>query len=128
MVTQFLVGQEASTPRARRGDPSMVILPPREQYRRDYTFVAPTSYNPGTNGQNYLLVVRSPGQSITLDGAAINPTWTSGGDREVGVLPIPGGVHRMQSVESFGAIVFGMGTFTSYAFPAGLDLEDIQLI
>lgn len=128
MVTQFLIGQYGSSPEADRGDPAMVVLPPREQFRRDYTFVAPTSYNTGTQGQNYILVVRNPGQAITLDGTAINPTWSPGGDREVGVLPITGGTHRMESADPFGVIVFGMGLFTSYAYPAGLNLEEILLI
>lgn len=128
MVTQFLIGQFGSMPEADRGDPAMVVLPPREQFRRDYTFVAPTSYNTGTEGQNYILVVRNPGQSITLDGSPINPTWTAGGDREVGVIPISGGTHRMESADPFGVLVFGMGLFTSYAYPAGLNLEEILLI
>jgi hypothetical protein len=126
MVTQYLVGQQASG--AERGDPSMVILPPREQYRRDYTFVAPTSYNSSTDGQSYILVIRSPGQSIMLDGAAINPTWATGGERETGLVPISGGTHQMESSEPFGVIVFGMGITTSYAYPAGLNLEEILLI
>ncbi len=128
MVTQYLVGQQASTPAADRGDPSMVVLPPREQYRRDYTFVAPDSYAPSTDGQNYILIVRSPGQSILLNGSPVNPTWTTGGDREVGLLPIPGGTHRMESESPFGVLVFGMGITTSYAYPAGLNLEEILLI
>lgn len=127
MVTQFLVGQQAS-PAAERGDPAMMILPPREQFRRDYTFVAPTSYNAGTDGQSYILVIRNPGQSITLDGAPINPTWTAGGDRETGIVPISGGTHRMESTDPFGVLVFGMGINTSYAYPAGLNLEEILLI
>lgn len=128
LVTQFLIGQNGSSPMADRGDPAMVVLPPREQFRRDYTFVAPTSYNPSTDGQNYIVVVRSPGQSITLDGSPINPTWNAGGDREVGIVPITGGTHRMESSDTFGVLVFGMGIYTSYAYPAGLNLEEILLI
>ena len=128
LVSQFLVGQQASEPEADRGDPAMLIIPPREQFRRDYDFVAPTSYNASTDGQNYILVVRSPGQTISLDGAPINPTWTAGGDRETGIVPISGGTHRMESSDTFGVLVFGMGINTSYAYPAGLNLEEILLI
>lgn len=128
MVTQFLVGQYASTPPAERGDPAMLVLPPREQFRSDYTFVTPTSYNSGTMGQSYLLVTRPAGLNITLDGAPINTTWQTVGDREVGIVPVEGGSHTMQSTDTFGVIVYGMGLFTSYAYPAGLNLEEILLI
>lgn len=128
MATQYLVGQYATTPAASRGDPAMVVLPPSEQFRRDYTFVAPTSYNSGTQGQNFVLVVRPTGVPVMLDGGAVSTTWTTVGDREVGILPIEGGTRRMESTEPFGVIVYGMGQFTSYAYPAGLNLEEILLI
>lgn len=128
MVTQFLVGQNSSEPPAMRGDPAMVILPPVEQYRSDYTFVTPTSYNAGTMGQSYLLITRPPGVDITLDGSNVSTTWTTVGDREVGIVPLEGGTHQMNGANSFGVIVYGMGQFTSYAYPAGLNLEEILLI
>lgn len=128
MVSQFLVGQNASDPPAERGDPAMVVLPPREQYRRDYTFVTPSSYNPSTMGQSYLLVVRPPGLDITLDGGNLSGSWTTVGDREVAIIPVDGGTHQMSAADTFGVIVYGMGQFTSYAYPAGLNLEEILLI
>ncbi len=128
MVTQFLVGQNASDPPADRGDPAMVVLPPREQFRSDYTFVTPSSYNASTEGQSYLLVVRTPGQEIQLDGSSISPAWQTTGDREVGIVPLEGGTHQMLATDPFGVIVYGMGQFTSYAYPAGLNLEEILLI
>ncbi|MEM9069607.1 MAG: IgGFc-binding protein [Myxococcota bacterium] len=128
MVTQYLIGQIASEPNAERGDPSMVVLPPIQQYRRDYTFVTPTSYNTATGGQSFLLVVRRPGVDVTLDGASINPGWSTVGTLEVGTITVDGGTHQMASAEPFGVIVYGMGVTTSYAYPAGLNLEEILLI
>ena len=128
MVTQYLVGQQATEPEFERGDPAMVVLPPSEQFRRDYTFVAPTSYNSGTQGQSYLMIVRPPGLSVMLDGSAVGGTFETVGDSEVGFVPIEGGTHTMSATEEFGVIVFGMGQNTSYAYPAGLDLERILLI
>ena len=131
-MTQFLAGQfEGATrgiPEAERGDPAMVVLPPREQFRSDYTFVTPTSYNAGTEGQSYLLVVRTPAQAITLNGVALNAEWSTVGDREVAIVPVNGGTHQMDSDAQFGVIVYGMGQFTSYAYPAGLNLEEILLL
>lgn len=126
MVTQYLLGQLETD--ADRGDPSMVVLPPSEQYRRDYTFVAPSSYNTGTDGQSYMLIVRPIGMDIQYDGSSISTSWTTVGDREVGTVPINGGTHRLVGADPFGAIIYGMGITTSYAYPAGLDLEEILLI
>jgi len=128
MVTQYLVGQFATEPESARGDPAMVVLPPEEQFRDDYTFVTPTSYNASTEGQSYLLVTRPTGLEINLDGSAVNPSWTTVGDREVGIVEVSGGTHSMTAAQPFGVIVYGMGQFTSYAYPAGLDLEEILLI
>ncbi len=128
MVTQYLVGQFASEPEADRGDPAMVVLPPGEQYRSDYTFVTPTSYNASTEGQSFLLVIRPPGLDITLDGGSLGGSFNAVGGREVAIVPVEGGTHQMNASDTFGVIVFGMGQFTSYAYPAGLNLEEILLI
>jgi len=128
MVTQYLVGQFASEPEAERGDPAMVVLPPGEQYRSDYTFVTPTSYNASTEGQSFLLVIRPPGLDITLDGSSLSGSFEAVGGREVAIVPVEGGTHQMNATDTFGVIVFGMGQFTSYAYPAGLNLEEILLI
>jgi hypothetical protein len=128
MVAQFLRGQYASMPESSRGDPSLTILVPAEQYRADYTFILPSSYNAGTNGQNYLLVVRPPGLALTLDGAPVNATWQTIGGREIGVLLVAGGTHTITAAESFGLIAYGLGSFTSYATPAGLNLEPITIL
>ncbi|MFT5354414.1 MAG: hypothetical protein ACI9KE_001619 [Polyangiales bacterium] len=128
LVTQFLVGQYLPTPESARGDPAMVVLPPQEQFRSDYTFVTPTSYNPSTMGQNFLLVTRNPGQAIFLDGAATTGSWQVIGEREWSIITVDGGTHSMMSDDTFGVIVYGLGLFTSYAYPAGLNLEEILLL
>ncbi len=128
MVTQFMVGQFASDPPADNGDPAMMVLPPIEQYRDNYTFVTPTSYNERTDGQSYVLIVREAGAEVRLDGNAVAPTWTTVGEREVGIVEVSGGTHRMEGPMEFGAMVYGMGVFTSYAYAAGLNLEEILII
>jgi hypothetical protein len=127
-VTQYMVGQYYGGMDARRGDPAMTILVPREQFRSDYTFVTPTSYNPGTNGQSFVLVSRPPGLAITLDGGPLSTTWQPIGDRELGIVPVAGGTHTMRASEPFGIILYGLGSFTSYAAPGGLNLEQITII
>jgi hypothetical protein len=129
MVGQYLLGQYYPDPHAERGDPAMTVLVPEEQYREDYTFVTPSSYNPGTNGQSYVMIVRPPGMMLTLDMATLSSVpWTPIGGWEIGIVAVEGGTHTIHGDEPFGMITFGMGSFTSYAYPAGLNLEQITVI
>lgn len=129
MVMQYLRGQYVSEPAAARGDPAVTMLVPSEQFRSDYTFILPTSYNPSTMGQNFVLVTRTPGQSILIDGTPLSGgSFNSIGGREVGVVPLAGGTHTMTSSEPFGLITYGLGQYTSYATPAGLNLEPINIV
>jgi hypothetical protein len=127
-VGQYLLGQYYPEPDASRGDPAMTILVPSEQYREDYTFVTPSSYNSGTNGQSYVMIVRPPGLDLVLDGATLTTTWESVGGMEIGTVPVEGGTHVITGASPFGMITFGMGSFTSYTYPAGLNLEQITVI
>ena len=125
MVGQFLLGQFYPEPDAARGDPAMTVLVPAEQYRKDYIFVTPSSYNAGTNGQSFMMIIRPPGTVLTLDGNAVDATWESAGGREIGIVPVEGGTHTIAGDEAFGMIAYGLGSFTSYAYPAGLNLNKI---
>lgn len=124
-VGQFLLGQEVQDPPLERGDPGLTILVPQEQFRNDYVFVTPSSYAPTVNGQSWVLVSREPGVTVTLDGASIEADWSEVGDRELAIVPVGGGVHRASASTTFGLIAFGLGSYTSYAYPAGLDLRVI---
>jgi hypothetical protein len=128
LVGQFLLGQYAPEPDAARGDPALTVLVPGEQYRPDYTFITPTSYRADTNGQNYVMIVRPPGLALTLDGAPVSATWQPVAGREVGVATLGGGTHVISGADAFGLIAYGLGSFTSYAYPAGLNLEQITPI
>jgi hypothetical protein len=127
-VSQYLRGQFATRPESARGDPALTVLVPAEQYRSDYTFILPSSYNPGTNGQNHLLVVRPPGVALTLDGAPVTASWQPIGGREIAVIPLAGGTHTITGTEPFGLVAYGLGSFTSYATPAGLNLTPITIL
>jgi hypothetical protein len=128
MVGQFLVGQHYPTPEASRGDPGMTVLVPSEQYRTDYNFVLPSSYNASTNGQNYVLISRLPGESLTVDGKPVSTTFETIAGREVGILALEGGTHTMSCSEPFGLIAYGLGSYTSYVYPAGLNLNSITVV
>ncbi len=128
MVSQYLTGQYTASPPAGRGDPALALLAPAEQYRSDYTFILPTSYNASTNGQNYLLITRPPGLAITLDGAPLVATFQPIGSWEIGVAQLDGGTHHIAGAQPFGVIAYGLGSFTSYATVAGLNLAPITVV
>jgi hypothetical protein len=128
LVAQYLRGQYATNPASDRGDPALTVLVPAEQYRSDYTFILPSSYNPSTNGQNHLLIVRSPGVPLTLDGGPVEASWQRIGAREIGVVLLDGGAHAISGAEPFGLVAYGLGSFTSYATPAGLNLTPITIL
>ena len=127
-VAQFMVGQQASVPAAPRGDPALLMLVPAEQYRSDYTFILPTSYNAGTNGQNHLQIIRPPGLPVMIDGAPVTASFTTVGGWEIGVALLDGGTHHVTAAQPFGVVAYGMGSYTSYATQAGLDLDPITVI
>ena len=127
MVAQYLLGQEFGNPKATRGDPAMTVLIPFEQFRSDYVFVAPNSYNVDTRGQNYLLITRTPGTNILFDGGPVSAMWQWVAGRELATYAIQGGTHMVTGDSPFGVIVYGLGITTSYVYPAGLNFEQISV-
>jgi hypothetical protein len=133
LAAQFLLGAGEVEPRATQGDPSLVALVPEEQHRPDYTFVTPSSYRGGT-GQSYVVITRPTGATVRLDGVLLDDTtldddWAAiDAMHEVVRVPVEGGTHRIESDENVGVLVFGLGLDTSYAYPAGLELERIVLL
>jgi hypothetical protein len=122
-VGQLLVGQNISDPPLLRGDPALTTLVPQEQFRDHYVFVTPSSYTPTVRGQSWVLVSREPGEAITLDGATVDADWVRVGERELAIVPVSGGSHRASARTPFGLVAYGLGEYTSYAYPAGLDLR-----
>jgi hypothetical protein len=126
-VMQLLVGQDYFGPGASGfmavGDPGLSLVIPSEQFRSDYIFLAPASYR-----ENHLTVIAPDGAEVVLDGTAIAgdlfaPIGATG--MRSARLPIEGGVHRITGAEPFGITVHGFGTYTSYIYPGGLDIEAI---
>lgn len=127
LVSQFLVGQDYAginpdAPPGREGDPSFSLAIPSEQYRTEYTFLAPSTYP-----TNFVNVTAPTGASITLDGTAVTgfqPVGATG--FSVARVPIPSGQHTITGSAGFGIVVYGFGSYTSYMYPGGLDLEIIN--
>lgn len=126
MVGQFLVGQDyagsGSSGSEGQGDPAMSLAIPSEQFRTEYTFLAPSSYP-----TSYVAVTAASGATVTLDGTPVSgfaPVGSTGfGTTNV---MIPPGRHSITGSQPFGIVVYGYGSYTSYMYPGGLDLEAIN--
>lgn len=125
LIAQYMHGQNAVPSGA--GDPSMSLAVPIAQYRDEYTFTAPTTYD-----SNFINVIAKIGTRIELDGEPLDGDAADVGDSDYHVvrarLPEGGsGVHRITGGDAFGLVVYGYGRFTSYMYPGGLDLRRITV-
>ncbi|MEZ4440280.1 MAG: IgGFc-binding protein [Polyangiaceae bacterium] len=152
-VVQVMASQAAANvPRELPGgDPSLLVVPPIEQFRPDYVFLTPDKY-----AFDFVSIVAPPDASVTLDGArldgtlcAIFPTDGLSDEERAGsvewityrcqlsfatVDPDTGevmegqqndGVHRVVANAPVGVSVFGFDAFVSYAYAAGTELRGI---
>ena len=108
------------------GDPSMSPMVATEQYLSSYLFLAPTDYD-----QSYIDVVGPPGTQITLDGKPLNvaPSFVNASWLITRVSLQAGsgkGSHVLVASNPVGVQVVGYGAYTSYQYPAGLDLSEIS--
>jgi hypothetical protein len=137
------------------GDPSLVIVPPIEQFRDTYVFLTPDKYN-----FDFVRIIATPGTGIALDGRVVAdiPTCEQASadgltDAERGssaplvvytcqlsfpkidmTKPRPenlsagaqnDGVHRIRANRPVGVMVDGFDYFVSYAYAAGTELSFI---
>jgi hypothetical protein len=139
------------------GDPSLVIIPPTEQYRSDYVFLTPDKY-----AFDFVVIVAEPASEVLLDGRDVRGLGCEQApadglsEEERGsavppaivhrcqlsfpiVLPdvaapqnvLPGtqndGVHRVQSKGTAMALVHGFDNYVSYGYAAGTQLQALVL-
>jgi hypothetical protein len=137
------------------GDPSLIIVPPIEQFRDNYVFLTPDKYN-----FDFVRIIATPGTGVALDGRLVSdiPTcdvapadgltdMARGGPPKLVVYSCqlsfpkidmtkprpdnlsPGqqndGVHRVLANQPVGVIVDGFDYFVSYAYAAGTELSFI---
>jgi len=133
-VTQFMLGQQYFT-NATTGDPSMTLIVPMEQYRKNYTFTVPSSMT--NNFVNIIKPVAQPGKNaptIYFDGVAIaessftqaiGTSYHGVHRRNISASPFN---HTITSSQPFGIMVYGHAANTSYMYPGGLDLNIINIV
>ncbi|HNS98492.1 MAG TPA: IgGFc-binding protein [Polyangiaceae bacterium] len=139
------------------GDPSLLIIPPIEQYRANYVFLTPDKY-----AFDFVVIVASTEALVTLDGQDVmeagcaraaadgltdqergsshSPAWVYRcqlsfpvvlPDAEAPNNVLPGiqndGVHRIEASMPVLALVYGFDNYVSYAYAAGTQLSVINL-
>jgi hypothetical protein len=139
------------------GDPSLLVVPPTEQWRSDYVFLTPDKY-----AFDFLTVVAPPGVEVTLDGepltedlCEIAPADGLEPSQRGGAAPpflvyrcqlsfatidptksaptnlLPGeqndGVHRVSALVPVGVLVSGFDSFVSYSYAAGTQLKELNI-
>jgi hypothetical protein len=130
-VASFMVGgtlqMPGSTPENSQGDPSMSMEVTPQQFRKQYTFLAPKDYL-----ENFADVLIPTGAAVTLDGAPLAGTPTPI-DAQWGFVRAPlsntgTGVHTLTTTDAngLGLQVEGFGYATSYYYPGGLNLIHIS--
>jgi hypothetical protein len=122
-VVSIMLGGTKQDPGGTRGDPSLTTEVTPEQFRKQYTFLAPLTYL-----ENYADILIPDGVTVTLDGAPLTgtpepiagTTWSlvreKLGDGQ-------DGAHRLAASEKVGLQVMGFGNATSYSYAGGLDLK-----
>jgi hypothetical protein len=131
-VASYMVGGTLQMPgtdsSTSQGDPAMTMEVTPQQFRKQYTFLAPKDYL-----ENFADVVIPTGAQVTLDGAPLVGTPTAI-DGEWGFVRAKldnsgSGVHELSTTDpkGIGVQVMGFGYATSYYYPGGLNLIHISV-
>ncbi|MBN2528667.1 MAG: hypothetical protein JXR76_19920 [Deltaproteobacteria bacterium] len=109
-------------------EPSVSAMVTPAQFRMDYSFLAPISYE-----QNYIDILAQSTTTIQLDGAALTVTGAPIDNSGWLIYRVPltsgpagDGKHYLEADAPVGLQVMGFGHATSYYYPGGLNLEIIS--
>jgi hypothetical protein len=127
-VAQILVSQE-QVDGPYTGDPSLTIFPAVDQFRRNYLFASPKSWD-----TNYIVISMPKGTNVTIDGAPIPGSCAArtmgsiaGTDYESRTCPLQAGPHAMTGDKPFGITAYGYGRAGSYSFVGGANVTKIYV-
>ncbi|MEW5851458.1 MAG: IgGFc-binding protein [Myxococcota bacterium] len=124
LVAHFMQGSTI-TPGA-RGDPSMALAVPTEQFRSRYIFIASSTYD-----ESYVNIIAPLAAVVRLDNAPVPETAfqrVSGSSWRVARVPLPRTpeFHEVRASLPVGIVVYGYGVDTSYMYAGGTNLQTIS--
>ena len=111
------------------GDPSQITLPAAEQFRKEYVFFVPATFQ-----NNYIVLAKPVSAAVMLDGAPLagctaGPVGTVAGVAyDQATCKLPEGHHIVAANLPFGLSVYGYYNVGSYAFVGGSDIKLITPI
>ncbi len=130
-VNSFMVGGLLQMPSMNtptdpsRGDPAQTMMVAPDQFRKEYTFLAPADLV-----DSYANVIVPSGAELTLDGALVTAAQEAIAGSEWSIVRTPldpagGGVHKISTPDErgIGLQVAGFGNATAFYYPGGLNLE-----
>lgn len=123
LVAHLGVGMEHSREAPNdEGDPSLVLVPPVEQWRSTYVFQVP-----GTYTSAYASIVAPADTTIELDGVPLTTApVTLGGFAMYDVALDPeASVHRLEASAPVGLTLHGYAAWTSYSHLGGLSVAPL---
>jgi hypothetical protein len=134
------------------GDPSLIAIPPIDQYRQDYVFLTPSFY-----AFDFITIVAPADADILLDGQPLDPLACTSGPADgvhgrddppeewlvyrcqlsfPDVIGVPNvrvedgiqndGYHTLQATQDVSLVVSGFDSFVSYAYAGGLNLDPLM--
>ena len=101
----------------------MVQAVPVDQFLDRYVVLVPNTWI-----NDYFVLTKHTGATITIDGNPVTTPWVTvgGSSFEVTRTPVDDGVHVIEGDMNFGVIVIGYDSYDSYAYPGGLNLQVIN--
>jgi hypothetical protein len=108
------------------GDPDQSSFASVEQFRTKYVFLAPNDYS-----VLWADITATEDAQIELDGKPLSVPWNKIGNGPFGVYRVDlkksgqDGTHTLTSKKPVGVQVIGFGDYTSFQYPAGLNLNII---
>lgn len=116
------------------GDPTEITIPAAEQYRKQYVFLVPDTFQ-----DNYMVLARPMGMDVTLDGTSIagieftmcypGPLGDiEGVTYEQLTCKLAAGQHTVAGAMPFGLLVWGYYSVSAYAYFGGSDIKVINPI
>ena len=132
LLVQFAIGGDVEP--SGYGDPFMMMIPPVEQYRNNYTFVAQSNF------QNAITVTVASeffnSEDIVLNDSSLSSAnWTEiycstqtvcGYGTRVSVSVGRNFIYHRASTARLGTFVYGFRRHVSYGYPAGMQLDPIS--